>query len=99
MTSADADEILGRAPVTRQWGEGYPTEGDVEVAGWLASGAIAPVTFGAPFGLTTDMRYLIDVNKEIRAWPHLRVHVQDGVAFWKIAYAAKSTATGIELPY
>ncbi len=50
MTAADADEILGRAPVTRQWADGYPTEGDLEVAGWLASGAMAPVTFEAPFG-------------------------------------------------
>lgn len=50
MTNADADEILGRAPVSRQWADGYPTEGDVEVAGWLASGAIAPVTVEQPFG-------------------------------------------------
>ena len=50
MTAADADEILGRTPVTRRWADGYPTEGDLEVAGWLASGAIAPVTLEAPFG-------------------------------------------------
>lgn len=50
MTRADADEILGRAPVTRQWADGYPTEGDVEVAGWLAAGTIAPVTVDEPFG-------------------------------------------------
>lgn len=50
MTAADADEILGRTPVTRRWAEGYPTEGDVEVAGWLASGAIAPATVDRPFG-------------------------------------------------
>lgn len=50
MTRADADEILGRAPVTRSWADGYPTEGDLEVAGWLASGAITPVTVDEPFG-------------------------------------------------
>lgn len=50
MTRADADEILGRAPATRQWADGYPTEGDVEVAGWLAAGTIAPVTVDEPFG-------------------------------------------------
>jgi RimJ/RimL family protein N-acetyltransferase len=50
MTSADADEILAGEPVRRRWAEGYPTEGDVEVAGWLASGAMPPVTAEAPFG-------------------------------------------------
>jgi GNAT superfamily N-acetyltransferase len=50
MTLADAEEILGRTPVTRHWADGYPTEGDVEVSGWLASGTVPPVTIDAPFG-------------------------------------------------
>lgn len=50
MTLADADEVLGRAPATRDWADGYPTEGDVEVAGWLAEGTVPPVTVEAPFG-------------------------------------------------
>lgn len=50
MTAADADEILGSVPTTRRWAGGYPTEGDRDVAGWLASGAMAPVTTDAPFG-------------------------------------------------
>lgn len=48
---------------------------------------------------TTDGRFLLDVTKEIRAWPHLRIHAQDGVDFWQIAYAAKRTPTGLVLPY
>ena len=48
---------------------------------------------------TTDARYLIDVTKDLRAWPHVRVHVQDGVDFWQLAYVAKRTATGLVLPF
>ncbi len=51
MTRADADEVLGLAPASRPWADGYPTEGDVEVAGWLVSGAMAPATAHDPFGL------------------------------------------------
>lgn len=48
---------------------------------------------------TTDARYLMDLTKEIRAWPHLRVHVQDSVDFWQIAYVAERTQTGLKIPY
>jgi RimJ/RimL family protein N-acetyltransferase len=50
MTRNDADEVLGLAPATRPWADGYPTDGDVEVAGWLVSGVMAPVTAQDPFG-------------------------------------------------
>jgi hypothetical protein len=39
---------------------------------------------------TTDARYMVDVSQRLILWPHLRVHVQSGVDFWKRAY----TATG-----
>ncbi len=53
---------------------------------------------------TTDARFLVDVTKDLRAWPHLRVHAQDGVDFWKIAYAAKTAGsaghlTNLVVPY
>ncbi len=48
---------------------------------------------------TTDARFIVDATKDLRAWPHLRVHVQDGADFWKIAYVAKPTSTGLVLPY
>ncbi|MFO0592012.1 MAG: DUF3570 domain-containing protein [Polyangiaceae bacterium] len=46
---------------------------------------------------TTDARFLVDATKEFRLWPHVRVHAQDGVDFWQIAYAAKTTSTGGKL--
>jgi Protein of unknown function (DUF3570) len=48
---------------------------------------------------TTDARFIVDATKDLRAWPHLRVHVQDGVDFWQIAYVAKPTAAGLVLPF
>lgn len=38
---------------------------------------------------TTDLRWFVDVAERITVWPHLRVHVQDGVSFWQRAYAAR----------
>jgi len=43
---------------------------------------------------TTDARYLVDLNDDIRVWPHLRFHAQTSVDFWHLAYAAKSTEAG-----
>ena len=48
---------------------------------------------------TTDGRFIVDATKDLRAWPHVRVHVQEGVDFWKLAYVAKRTPTGLEVPY
>lgn len=39
---------------------------------------------------TTDARYMVDAGQRLILWPHVRVHLQDGVSFWKRAY----TATG-----
>ncbi|MEZ4313372.1 MAG: DUF3570 domain-containing protein [Polyangiaceae bacterium] len=48
---------------------------------------------------TTDARFIVDATKDLRAWPHLRVHAQDGADFWQIAYIAKQTPTGLVVPY
>ncbi len=37
---------------------------------------------------TTDARYFIDLGSRVTLWPHLRVHTQSGVGFWKLAYVA-----------
>jgi hypothetical protein len=37
---------------------------------------------------TTDLRYLVDMSERVTVWPHLRLHVQNGVNFWERAYAA-----------
>jgi hypothetical protein len=47
---------------------------------------------------TTDARFIVDAGKDLRAWPHLRIHAQDGVDFWRLAYVAKATPTGLALP-
>jgi hypothetical protein len=39
---------------------------------------------------TTDFRWFVDVGPRTTIWPHLRVHVQNGVDFWKRAYSAMS---------
>jgi Protein of unknown function (DUF3570) len=41
---------------------------------------------------TTDLRWFVDVAERITIWPHLRVHVQSGVDFWRRAYAARSVS-------
>ena len=35
---------------------------------------------------TTDVRYFIDLSERFTVWPHLRVHAQSAVSFWKRAY-------------
>ncbi|UQA62727.1 DUF3570 domain-containing protein [Polyangium aurulentum] len=47
---------------------------------------------------TTDMRLPFDVGKSLRLWPHLRFHGQTGVSFWKLAYVAEQTPTGLQVP-
>ncbi len=37
---------------------------------------------------TTDGRWLFDITDRLTLWPHLRVHVQNGVDFWQRAYAS-----------
>jgi len=47
---------------------------------------------------TTDARYLIDVGKAARIWPHLRFHIQDDVDFWRLAYPAVFEAGAYQIP-
>ena len=47
---------------------------------------------------TTDVRYLHDVNDNLRVGPHVRFHLQTGVDFWQRAYAATLTQTGWQIP-
>jgi hypothetical protein len=37
---------------------------------------------------TTDGKYLHDLGDHLRVWPHLRLHVQSGASFYKLAYPA-----------
>ncbi|MSP25190.1 MAG: DUF3570 domain-containing protein [Myxococcales bacterium] len=47
---------------------------------------------------TTDGRYIVDVVKGLRLWPHARFHVQTGASFWERAYVAPASAEGIAIP-
>ncbi|MFO0677787.1 MAG: DUF3570 domain-containing protein [Polyangiaceae bacterium] len=38
---------------------------------------------------STDARYIMDVHKSVRAWPHLRVHFQTAADFYQLAYVAR----------
>ncbi|MBM4360361.1 MAG: DUF3570 domain-containing protein [Deltaproteobacteria bacterium] len=43
---------------------------------------------------TTDVRYLVDVTKDIRVWPHARFHAQSGTTFYQLAYTARPNPDG-----
>ncbi|MBM4377182.1 MAG: DUF3570 domain-containing protein [Deltaproteobacteria bacterium] len=43
---------------------------------------------------TTDMRYLIDLTKDVRIWPHARFHAQSGANFYELAYSASANPDG-----
>jgi len=44
---------------------------------------------------TTDLRFVLDVGQRFFPWVHVRVHLQSGVDFWRRAYAATYTPTGV----
>jgi hypothetical protein len=43
---------------------------------------------------TTDGRYVIDFDRRLFIWPHLRVHFQSPVTFWRRTYDADVTPSG-----
>ena len=43
---------------------------------------------------TTDARYVQDVGKRFRFWPHLRLNAQTGASFYQLAYAALLNSDG-----
>ena len=40
------------------------------------------------FGSTTDARYLIDLGRHFRVWPHGRLHAQSAANFYQLAYSS-----------
>lgn len=36
---------------------------------------------------STDARYMVDLSKHLRVWPHLRFHGQSGANFYQLAYS------------
>jgi hypothetical protein len=48
---------------------------------------------------STDARYMVDLSRHLRVWPHARIHGQTGVNFFQLAYsAALDPNGGITLP-
>lgn len=43
---------------------------------------------------STDARYLIDVSRRLRVWPHLRLHAQTDTTFYNLAYTAVLNPNG-----
>jgi hypothetical protein len=37
---------------------------------------------------STDGRYMVDLNRRFRVWPHLRLHMQTAANFYQLAYSA-----------
>lgn len=37
---------------------------------------------------STDSRYMVDLSRRLRVWPHGRIHAQTSANFYKLAYAA-----------
>ncbi|HQY60388.1 MAG: DUF3570 domain-containing protein [Myxococcales bacterium] len=44
---------------------------------------------------TTDMRYMVDLTRRLRLWPHLRFHAQTAANFYQLAYPALADPGGI----
>jgi hypothetical protein len=42
---------------------------------------------------TTDFRYIMDLTRALRVWPHLRFNAQNGANFYKLAYSATINPT------
>ena len=48
---------------------------------------------------STDARYMVDLSRHLRVWPHVRAHVQSGADFFRLAYsAALDPNGGITIP-
>ena len=48
---------------------------------------------------STDARYMVDLSRHLRVWPHARLHAQSGVNFFQLAYSAELDPNGgITLP-
>jgi len=39
---------------------------------------------------TTDIRYMVDLTRRLRLWPHVRIHAQTAANFYRLAYDSLS---------
>jgi Protein of unknown function (DUF3570) len=53
--------------------------------------------YGDSWGLlasTSDLRMVFDASRRVYFWPHARVHFQNGVSFWQLAYVGEIAPNG-----
>ena len=43
---------------------------------------------------SSDMRYMVDLSRHLRVWPHARIHAQTSTNFFQLAYAATVDSNG-----
>lgn len=43
---------------------------------------------------TSDLRWVFDLTRQLQLWPALRIHLQSGVSFWKLAYVGSVATDG-----
>jgi hypothetical protein len=41
---------------------------------------------------STDLRWIFGISRRVQLWPHLRVHAQNEVSFWRRAYVSESSS-------
>jgi Protein of unknown function (DUF3570) len=46
---------------------------------------------------TTDLRYIMDLSRTLRVWPHFRFNAQNGADFYKLAYGATYDPTNNQI--
>jgi hypothetical protein len=47
---------------------------------------------------TSDLRYLLELDRRFSIWPHARVHLQSGVSFWRRAYVGRVASGSVVAP-
>ena len=47
----------------------------------------------------TDSRYVMDISRHLRLWPHARLNAQTGASFYALAYSAAITPPGAQGGY
>jgi hypothetical protein len=44
---------------------------------------------------TTDIRYMVDLTRRLRLWPHVRIHAQTAANFYQLAYGALAAGSDL----
>jgi hypothetical protein len=47
---------------------------------------------------TTDLRWELGLSRRWSVWPHLRLHAQSAVSFWRRAYAGSVESGSVVVP-